>query len=88
MTAPVVSSAPTAHIPTGGTAATSGMPLVVRWTATDAATDILDQHLELSSDVGASWAAVTGVWPSLDVLPPTERAATGQRLRQRTARIA
>jgi len=27
------------------------------------------------------------VWPSLDVFPPAERAATGQKLRQRTVRI-
>jgi len=30
---------------------------------------------------------VTGLWPSLDVLPPAERAATGQRLRPRTVRL-
>jgi len=30
---------------------------------------------------------VTGLWPSLDVLPPAERAATGEKLRQRTVRI-
>ncbi|MFZ4806712.1 MAG: metallophosphoesterase family protein [Hyphomicrobiaceae bacterium] len=29
-------------------------------------------------------ALVTGLWPSLDVLPPAERAATGQRLRERS----
>ena len=29
---------------------------------------------------------VTGLWPSLDVLPPAERAATGRKLHQRTAR--
>jgi hypothetical protein len=33
---------------------------------------------------GYARALVTGVWPSLDVFPPTERAATGQKLRQRT----
>jgi predicted phosphodiesterase len=37
---------------------------------------------------GYARALVTGLWPSLDVLPPVERAATGRRLRQRTVRIA
>jgi predicted phosphodiesterase len=36
---------------------------------------------------GYARALVTGVWPSLDVLPPAERAATGRSLRQRTVRI-
>jgi hypothetical protein len=36
---------------------------------------------------GYARTLVTGVWPSLDVLPPTERAATGFKLRQRTVRI-
>jgi hypothetical protein len=36
---------------------------------------------------GYARTLVTGVWPSLDVLPPAERAATGQKLRQRTVRI-
>jgi hypothetical protein len=31
---------------------------------------------------------VTGLWPSLDVLPPAERAATGRRLHQRTVRVS
>ena len=30
---------------------------------------------------------VTGLWPSLDVLPPDERAATGRKLRLRTLRV-
>jgi predicted phosphodiesterase len=30
---------------------------------------------------------VTGLWPSLDVLPDTERAATGIRLKQKTLRV-
>ncbi len=30
---------------------------------------------------------VTGLWPSLDILPPAERAATGKRIRQRTMRL-
>jgi predicted phosphodiesterase len=37
---------------------------------------------------GYARTLVTGVWPSLDVFPPSERAATGQKLRQRTVRIA
>jgi hypothetical protein len=37
---------------------------------------------------GYARTLVTGVWPSLDVLPPAERAATGQKLRQRTLRLA
>jgi predicted phosphodiesterase len=37
---------------------------------------------------GYARALVTGLWPSLDVLPPAERAATGRRLRQRTVRLA
>jgi predicted phosphodiesterase len=37
---------------------------------------------------GYARTLVTGLWPSLDILPPAERAATGQKLRQRTLRIA
>jgi predicted phosphodiesterase len=37
---------------------------------------------------GYARALVTGLWPSLDVLPPAERAATGRRLPQRTVRLA
>lgn len=36
---------------------------------------------------GYARTLVTGLWPSLDVFPPAERAATGQKLRQRTLRI-
>jgi predicted phosphodiesterase len=36
---------------------------------------------------GYARTLVTGLWPSLDVFPPAERAATGQKLRQRTVRI-
>jgi len=36
---------------------------------------------------GYARTLVTGVWPSLDVFPPPERAATGVKLRQRTLRI-
>jgi predicted phosphodiesterase len=36
---------------------------------------------------GYARTLVTGLWPSLDVLPPGERAATGKRLRQRTLRL-
>ncbi|MBO0764664.1 MAG: metallophosphoesterase family protein [Hyphomicrobiaceae bacterium] len=36
---------------------------------------------------GYARALVTGLWPSLDVLPPAERAATGQRLHERTVRV-
>jgi hypothetical protein len=36
---------------------------------------------------GYARTLVTGLWPSLDVLPPAERAATGRRIRQRTIRI-
>lgn len=36
---------------------------------------------------GYARTLITGLWPSLDVFPPAERAATGQKLRQRTARI-
>ena len=36
---------------------------------------------------GYARSLVTGLWPSLDVLPPAERAATGEKLRQRTVRI-
>jgi predicted phosphodiesterase len=36
---------------------------------------------------GYARTLVTGLWPSLDVLPPPERAATGKRLRQRTLRV-
>ena len=37
---------------------------------------------------GYARTLVTGVWPSLDILPPAERDATGQRIRARTLRIA
>jgi predicted phosphodiesterase len=36
---------------------------------------------------GYARALVTGLWPSLDILPPRERAATGQRLRPRSAKV-
>lgn len=32
-------------------------------------------------------ALITGLWPSLDVLPPAEQAMTGQRIRQRSIRF-
>jgi predicted phosphodiesterase len=37
---------------------------------------------------GYARTLVTGLWPSLDVLPQAERAATGRSLRQRTVRIS
>jgi hypothetical protein len=37
---------------------------------------------------GYARTLVTGLWPSLDVLPAAERAATGRRIRQRTVRLA
>ena len=37
---------------------------------------------------GYARALVTGLWPSLDVFPPEERAATGKRLRARTLTLA
>jgi predicted phosphodiesterase len=37
---------------------------------------------------GYARALVTGLWPSLDLLPAPERAVTGLRLRQRTVRLA
>jgi predicted phosphodiesterase len=37
---------------------------------------------------GYARTLVTGLWPSLDVLPPAERAATGRRLRPRTVRVS
>jgi predicted phosphodiesterase len=37
---------------------------------------------------GYARTLVTGVWPSLDVFPPAERAATGRRLRERTVRVS
>ncbi len=36
---------------------------------------------------GHARTLVTGLWPSLDVFPPPERAATGRRLRPRTLRL-
>ena len=36
---------------------------------------------------GYARTLVTGLWPSLDVFPPAERAATGRRLRPRTLRL-
>lgn len=37
---------------------------------------------------GYARTLVTGLWPSLDVFPPAERAATGRRLRPRTVRVS
>lgn len=37
---------------------------------------------------GYAGTLVTGLWPSLDVLPSAERAATGKRLRPDTAKVA
>jgi predicted phosphodiesterase len=37
---------------------------------------------------GYARTLVTGLWPSLDVFPPAERAATGHKLRPRTIRIS
>ena len=37
---------------------------------------------------GYARTLITGIWPSLDVFPPPERAATGVRVRPRTLRIA
>ena len=37
---------------------------------------------------GYARALVTGLWPSLDILPATEQAATGRRLRSRSLRLA
>lgn len=36
---------------------------------------------------GYARSLVTGLWPSLDVLPPAEAAATGKKIRPRTLRI-
>lgn len=36
---------------------------------------------------GYARTLVTGLWPSLDVFPPAERAATGRKLRPRTLRL-
>jgi predicted phosphodiesterase len=36
---------------------------------------------------GYARTLVTGLWPSLDVLPAAEQAATGKRLRRRTLRL-
>jgi diadenosine tetraphosphatase ApaH/serine/threonine PP2A family protein phosphatase len=37
---------------------------------------------------GYARTLVTGLWPSLDILPSAEREVTGQRIRQRTMRLA
>ncbi|MGH6814997.1 MAG: metallophosphoesterase family protein, partial [Hyphomicrobiaceae bacterium] len=37
---------------------------------------------------GYARTLVTGLWPSLDILPPAERQAAGRRLRPKTVRIA
>lgn len=36
---------------------------------------------------GYARTLVTGLWPSLDILPPTEREASGRRLRPKTLRM-
>jgi predicted phosphodiesterase len=37
---------------------------------------------------GYARTLVTGLWPSLDILPPAERAATGVKIRQKTLRVS
>ncbi len=37
---------------------------------------------------GYARTLVTGLWPSLDVLPPSERAATGARIKARSLKLA
>lgn len=37
---------------------------------------------------GYARTLVTGLWPSLDILPPAERAATGRSIKARTLRLA
>jgi hypothetical protein len=37
---------------------------------------------------GYARALATGLWPSLDVLPPAERAATGRAIQERTIHFA
>ncbi len=37
---------------------------------------------------GYARTLITGLWPSLDIFPPAERAATGVRLRRKSARFA
>jgi predicted phosphodiesterase len=36
---------------------------------------------------GYARTLITGLWPSLDILPPAEREAAGKRIRQRTMRL-
>lgn len=36
---------------------------------------------------GYARTLVTGLWPSLDILPPRERNETGERLRRRSVRV-
>ena len=36
---------------------------------------------------GYARSLITGLWPSLDVLPPPERAATGKKIHPRKMRI-
>src|SRR5262245_16136962 len=36
---------------------------------------------------GYARTLATGLWPSLDILPPPERAATGRRIPQQTTRL-
>ncbi len=37
---------------------------------------------------GYATSLITGIWPSFDVLPPAEVAATGKKLKTRTAFVA
>ncbi|NOU05025.1 MAG: metallophosphoesterase, partial [Hyphomicrobiaceae bacterium] len=37
---------------------------------------------------GYATSLITGIWPSFDVLPTTETAATGKKLRSRAAFVA
>jgi hypothetical protein len=37
---------------------------------------------------GYAETLVTGLWPSLDILPPRERAATGRRIAPHSLRVA
>jgi hypothetical protein len=64
-TPPVVTQPPAPRVPVGVQAGTTTFPVAIRWTGSDAETDILADNLQTSSD-GATWVDVTVPWAVLD----------------------
>ena len=65
VTPPVVISGPSPRIPVGIRAGTTTFPVAIRWSRTDAGTDILADHLQASGD-GTTWTDVSVPFAVLD----------------------